>query len=334
MAETKRTRDYPTCYANGYNGTGVDIVKGYVLKDDATNLDGVALATASTDTIVGVSTQTMTSLHTDSYQSDGKALVYSGGVIAKGDLLTVDSTSRVVKASAPSTTAQNYVGRAVTAAGAAGVLVEVELFKVQQSWVGASTVATRTALKALAAADRYNGQLVLVQEDGSLWRFNSTSTQVEDTADELVQGPSAGTGKWIRADKAFILKVPVSYANTDALAIETIPAGMTLKLTAHPFWEITTGFDGGSSSANGISTSLTGFDTKGDLLGGASGELTAAIGTAGIKAGTEGGELNDLTGFKAMLFVAGTEIRYDRITSAYTAGAGFVCIPVVQMQNA
>ncbi|MFA5053420.1 MAG: capsid cement protein, partial [Parcubacteria group bacterium] len=274
MAETKRTRDYVSCYENGYNGSGTDIVAGYVLKDDATNLDGVALATASTDTLVGVSTETMTDGMTTSYQMDGVVKVYSGGVIAKGDLLTVDSTSRVVKASAPSTTAQNYVGRAKTAAGAAGVLVEVVLFKVQQSWVGASTVATRTALKSLAAADRYNGQLVLVQEDGSLWRFNSTSTQVEDTADELVQTPGAGTGRWVRADKAFVMKVPCSKDSTDALAIETIPAGMTLKLTAHPWWEVTTGFTGGSSSAIGISTSLTGYDTKGDLLGGASGELT------------------------------------------------------------
>jgi len=332
MAETKRTRDYPTCYANGYNGTGTAIVKGYVLKDDATNTDGVALATASTDTIVGISTETMTDAMTTSYQSDGKALVYSGGVIAKGDLLTVDSTSRVVKASAPSTTAQNYVGRAVTAAGAAGVLVEVELFKVQQSWIGASTVATRTALKALAAADRYNGQLVLVQEDNSLWRFNSASSATEDTADELVQTPGAGTGRWIRADKAFVLRIPISYANTDAQAIETIPAAMTLRLAGLPYWDVTTGWTGGTASAIGISTSLTGYDTKGDVLGGATGDLAATL-VDGVHVGTIGGEM-DFTGFNEMLLVAGTEIRFDRITSAYTAGAGYVCIPVMLNHDA
>jgi hypothetical protein len=335
MGEQRTARDYPTCYRDGYNGTGSDISKGYVLKDDGTNYQGVALASAASDVIVGVSTETMTDGMTTSFQAEGKVLCLSGGVISAGQRLVADATGRVVAASAPSSTAfSNYVGRAVTAATGAAEWVEVELELGSQAFVGLATVATRAALKAIAAANRYEGMQVVVQSDYSHWVFDSDSTQVEDTADELVQQPSAGSGRWIRADKSFVMKIPIGFADTDALAIETIPAGMTLKLVSHPWWEVTTGWTGGVAAAIGISTSLTGYDTKGDLLGGAGGDVTATLGTAGIKAGTEGGELNDLTGFRAMLFVAATEIRFDRINDVFAAGAGFVCVPVVQMQNA
>ena len=195
----------------------------------------------------------------------------------------------------------------------------------------ASTVADRTALKAIAAAARYDGQTVLVRSDNALFTFEASNTGTTDTAEQLLIEPDAGTGAWVRADKAFIMRIPVGYADTDGEAIETIPAGFALRLSGFPFWDITTGFTGGSSSAIGISTNITGYETGGDLLGGASGELTAVIGTAGIKAGTLGGELDDHVGFQALALVAGSEIQFDRIASVYTAGAGFACIPVVQM---
>lgn len=327
MAETKRTRDYPTCYANGYNGTGSTIAAHYVLKDDATNLDGVALATASTDTILGISTESMTDKTTASYQSDGKALVYSGGVIAKGDLLTVDSTSRVVKASAPSTTAQNYVGRAVTAAGSAGLLVEVELFKVQQSWIGASTVANRTALKAIAAADRYNGQLVIVQSDRSSWVFNSASS-ASDTTENLVCTPGAGTGRWMRSDKVVDLKLTVSKDNTDAETLFTVPVGFRLALLKS-FWEPTADWTGGSSSAVGLSSDQTApaLNTKGDILGGAGGDVAAGLLAAAVITGTIGAKM----AAPAAVLLAGKVIRFDRITSAFAAGTGFAHVIVEQI---
>lgn len=194
----------------------------------------------------------------------------------------------------------------------------------------ASTVADRTALKAIAAASRYEGQTVLVQSDNSMWTFEAANTATTDTAEQLLIEPTAGTGAWVRADKAFIMQVPISYANTDGQAIETIPAGFALRLTGMPFWQVTTGFTGGSSSAIGISSNITGYEVAGDLLGGATGDVAATL-VAGLAAGTIGDELDDHAGFHALLLVAASEIQFDRITSVFTAGAGYVCIPVVQM---
>jgi hypothetical protein len=194
------------------------------------------------------------------------------------------------------------------------------------------TVATKTALKALTSAGRAEGMLAMVQADGSMWRYSTTSTAVEDTADELVQTPAdaPSTGRWLRADKAFVMKIPIAFDTADGTAIETIPAGFALRLAGFPYWEVTTGFTGGSSSAIGVSTNISGYETGGDLLGGATGDVAATL-VAGDVAGTLGGELDDNVGFQALLFTAASEIQFDAITSAFTAGAGFVCVPVVQV---
>lgn len=191
----------------------------------------------------------------------------------------------------------------------------------------AGTFATRAALKALIAAHRADGMLAMVASDGSLWRFLGSSAVAGDEAGELVLAPDAGSGRWYRADKAFVMRLPFAAALADAAVLLTVPEGFALRLTGHPYWEVTVAFTGGSSSAIGVSSSITGYTTKGDLLGGATGDVAATLG-AGIAAGTQGGELDDNVGFHAMLFEEGTTIRYDEITSAFTAGSGFVCIPV------
>lgn len=330
MGMALRTRTTLTCFANGYNGTGAEIAKGLVLKDDATNVDGVALATAGTDTFVGISVEAMSDGYTTSYQSDGKALVLSGGVIAKGDLLTVDATSRVVKASAPSTTAQNYIGRAVTATGGAGEYVEVELWKVQQSWIGASTVATKAALKAIATASRYAGQLVTVQADNSTWIFVAASTAA-DTTETLVLTPAAGTGRWIRHDKVVDLKLAVTKDTADAAVLFTVPAGMRLALAAAPFWEPATDWTGGVASAIGLSSDQTApaLNTKGDLLGGAGGDVAAGMTAAAVFTGTIGAKV----AAPACVLLPGKKILFDRINSAFTAGTGFAHVPVVLLAS-
>jgi hypothetical protein len=86
-------------------------------------------------------------------------------------------------------------------------------------------------------------------------------------------------------------------------------------------WEVTTGFTGGSSSAIGISSDATGWSTKGDLLGGAGGDVTATLGTAKKAIAGTAGAMGG-----ALLIPSTKIIRFDRITSAYTAGAGFVRI--------
>jgi hypothetical protein len=196
--------------------------------------------------------------------------------------------------------------------------------------VGASQnsgVADKAALSAIAAASRFDGMLVMVRADGSLWRFDAAGTATEDEGQELVIAPDAGTGRWLAADKHKTLKLPFSFADADGHALLTVPAGFVLRLAGFPFWDITTSFSGGSSSAIGVSTDVTGYTTEGDLLGGATGDVEAAL-TAGVRAGTLGGELDDHVGFQALALIEGDVIEYDEITSAFTAGAGFVCIPV------
>lgn len=202
--------------------------------------------------------------------------------------------------------------------------------------VGASEssgVADKAALSAIAAASRHNGMLVLVRDDGSLWRFDSSDATAEDEAQELVIAPDAGTGRWLRADKTAILKLPIGFGTADGEAILTVPAGFALRYAGLPFWEVTTAWTGGSSSAIGVSTNVSGYDTAGDVLGGAAGNVLADL-TAGVQPGTIGAEMDNLTDLQAQVFVEDDEFQFDRITSAFTAGAGFVCLPVHIMRVA
>lgn len=190
-----------------------------------------------------------------------------------------------------------------------------------------ATRATRAAVKAIAAANRFDGQLVMVLTDNSLWRFNASSALADDTAQELALEPDAGTGCWIRADKTFVMKIPVAFGMADGATIETVPEGMALRLAGVPYWEVTTPWSGGSSSAIGISSNKTGFTAAGAVLGGAAGDVEATL-VAGIAAGTIGTGFDSLAEHQAALFEEGDTLTYEEITSAFTAGAGFVCLPV------
>lgn len=210
------------------------------------------------------------------------------------------------------------------------IYVQAGLAVTGPSGLGASFssgVATKAALSAIVAAGRFAGMLVMVRADGSMWRFDSSSTADEDEGQELVIAPDAGSGRWIANDKFKILKIPVDYSMSDADVILTVPADMLLRLAALPYWEVTTGFTGGSSSAIGVSTSLTGYEVQGDFHGGASGDVAGTL-IAGVMLGTIGDELGDVTGMNAMFFVEADELQFDAITSAFTAGAGFICVPV------
>lgn len=187
--------------------------------------------------------------------------------------------------------------------------------------------ADKDDLASLGPAFRVDGMLSTLASDRSTWVFVLGLATAEDEARELLIAPDSGSGRWVRADKAFVMKVPISFANTDNQAIETMPEGFALRLGGFPYWEITTPFAGGTASAIGISTSVTGYDTEGDILGGATGDTTA-VESAGIAAGTLGGELDDHVGFQALLLEEGQAFRYNRIVDAYTSGAGYFCQPV------
>lgn len=134
------------------------------------------------------------------------------------------------------------------------------------------------------------------------------------------QGTMAADGTWSRNISAnFALKLAVAYTTADAAVLLTVPTGKRL-LLERIFWEVITGFSGGSSSAIGLSSSQTGYTTKGDLLGGASGDVAATL-VAGVKGGTLGA---DFGSNGIILLEPASTIRFDRITSVFTAGAGYV----------
>lgn len=182
-------------------------------------------------------------------------------------------------------------------------------------------VATVTALKGLSADIREEGDIRIVTADGSMWRFSAAST-LADTTETFVLVPTAGTGRWLRVDKCVDIKMPIAFGTADAAVLFTVPVGMKL-LVEQMFWEITTSFAGGSSSAIGASSSATVHSTKGDLLGGATGDVAAAItSTIGITQGTIGVSYSAAP--KMVTLSAGETIRFDRITDAFTSGAGFI----------
>lgn len=203
-----------------------------------------------------------------------------------------------------------------------------------------TNVATRAALKAVAAANRVTGQMAMIATDGSLWRFDGASAAAADGADMVTIVPTAGSGRWIRADKEFVLKLPIAFGTADAAVLFTTPAGFCLRPTGMPWWEVVAGFTGGSSSTIGISSTNihADFTVKGDILGGAAGDAAATL-VAGQIPGTYGDAFNDadvstntqlVTLHRCIIDEAKT-IRFDRITSAFTAGSGNFCWPVSLM---
>lgn len=234
-----------------------------------------------------------------------------------------------------SSTTASVAGRVLDYDSAANrVLVQVGAAITGPTGAGSifGSVADRAALAAVAAAVRQDGQTVLVRSDGSLWTFIAAETASIDGAttatSHLVIAPDAGTGRWVRARTSFTMKIAIDKTMTDAAVLCTVPAGYCLKIADDPHWDVVTGWTGGSSSAIGISTSNAAGSTKGDILGGASGDVTATLGTAGIKAGTIGGKMGTVANRRALLLVAADTLRFDRITDAFTAGAGYVEIPV------
>lgn len=185
---------------------------------------------------------------------------------------------------------------------------------------------TKAALKALPSDARFQGMEALVLADRSRWYFD-TALAVSDTTDNVLMTPDGGTGRWVRADNAFVMKLPIAFGLADNAVIFTVPEGFALRLTGLPYWETTTGWSGGSSSTIGVSSSRTGFTADGSLLGGAAGDVAATL-VAGIQAGTIGVGLDSLAEIQAGLFEEADTIIYNEITSAFTAGEGFVCIPV------
>jgi hypothetical protein len=194
----------------------------------------------------------------------------------------------------------------------------------------AGTFDTVTALKALGAKNRVDGMLARTI-DGRVWRFKLSSSLTGD--DQLVATPAAGSGRWLLEPGVYRLQLAIGFATADAAVLLTLPAGCVLEPLEF-YWTITADWTGGSSSAIGVSSAKTGYSTKGDLLGGATGNVLADLTVAlSPQKGTIGAGFDTLAK-RRTLFVATDNIRFDRITSAFTAGAGAVNALVRVHQNA
>lgn len=191
---------------------------------------------------------------------------------------------------------------------------------------GMTPIANMAALQALAATSISDGQVFLLQTDGSLWRYAAASVLTTDTSGPFLvaTATAAGAGAFLRVDREVNLLLPATFANADASVLWTVPTGFIVQIGV-PYWHITTTFAGGSSSAIGLSSSNAGCSTKGDLLGGASGDVTATLVSTGAWAkGTVGAKI----GKPAVTLVAADAIRYDQITSTYTSGVGVASVPI------
>lgn len=132
------------------------------------------------------------------------------------------------------------------------------------------------------------------------------------------------TNRVTNGGEVYQARVAISSDTADAEVLYTVPANLSAVLLLAAFWEVTTTFSGGSSSAIGLSSSLAPHDTAGDILGGATGDVAATLVSTGgaWKQGTVGTSLSAAP--KLVVLTAGSTIKFNRITSAFTAGAGYV----------
>jgi hypothetical protein len=181
---------------------------------------------------------------------------------------------------------------------------------------GVSMLFTVAQLKALSVGDHVPGEEFTLT-DGRVFYYNSTSVLAGD--DIFVIAPTTGAGRYLLCP-GFVADIPIaiSFANTDAQVLATLPAGMVF-LGGRSYWEITADWTGGTSSAIGLSSGQAPHNTKGDLLGGGSGDVAATLVASGGKLlGTIGADVA-----AGVLLKPAATIRFDRITSAFTAGTGF-----------
>lgn len=198
----------------------------------------------------------------------------------------------------------------------------------------AALVATVAELKTIPADRRVDGMRAIIAADNSRWRFHGTSALTGD--DLLVIAPSAGSGVWLREPGGVDLKIPIAFGTLDAAVLFTAQAGQRFWLQSAA-WEVTADFTGGASSAIGLSSNKatpTAWTTKGDILGGATGDVAATLTAAnGLNVGTIGTDMDTLAKIRGLILVSGNTIKFDRITSAFTAGTGFVHLMGILLNN-
>lgn len=201
----------------------------------------------------------------------------------------------------------------------------------------AGQLSSLTELKALRVGIETIGQSAWLA-DGSQWVYSLASTL--DGDDVLVVQPTgsalrpAPAGRWLRAAGPTTLMLPISSGTPDATILLTIPAGCLLRPKEFS-WRVAADFTGGASSAIGVSSSnKAGYTTKGDLLGGAAGDVAGTlVASSGLSApGTIGAQWGTIA-LRRPFWKPTETFRFDRITSAFASGSGFVLAAVDVLQN-
>lgn len=213
-------------------------------------------------------------------------------------------------------------------------------------------VATLAALKAIESIDgvststrpRYmtlpSGRTESVRAlAGRLFYWHPTSELTAD--DQLVVIPddrnmavdtalaASLPGRWLAVPGQIVnLALAFTKDTADGATLYTVPTGANI-LILSSYWEVTTGFSGGSSSAIGLASDQTGHTTAGDLLGGSGGDVAATLVAGDYIEGTLGTDLTN-----PIVIKAGKLITFERIASAFTAGVGSAHIVAVVLSNA
>lgn len=201
-------------------------------------------------------------------------------------------------------------------------------------WIGSIleglTGLTLDEAKAYPAADRtdMSGQIIVI--DGFPWQISETSELTAD--DVLIAEFDEGDGRLLRMPGFCELSFDFTFATADAAVLYTMPTGAYF-VPLDFYWSVTTPFTGGSSSAIGVSTTKSGMTTKGDLLGGAAGDVEATLIEGSHILGTIGAKWDAVSERRQIW--APTEIfRHDHITSVFTAGEGAVKVYGILLANA
>jgi hypothetical protein len=185
--------------------------------------------------------------------------------------------------------------------------------------------ATKALLVAELATDRLDGNQYNV-ESGGAWQYIAAGTAV-DASQNMVLAPYDGVGCYVLMPGELDLTLPFTFATADATVLFTVPTNARIEIL-RGFWQVTTGFTGGASAAIGASSSNAGYATKGDLLGGAAGDVAATLVVGNTIPGTVGAKFAG-----GVILVAGDTIKFNAITSAFTAGAGYLHLAVNILEN-
>ena len=189
---------------------------------------------------------------------------------------------------------------------------------------------SRAAIKLIKPNDarRAHGNEIAC-DDGSRWKYNKDcAITVTATMSEFIMQPDdlPGTGRWLRREGFADLKFAIGFATADATVLATLPTGCTLR-SLGGYWEPTTSFSGGASSAIGLSGPSP-HNSKGDLLGGSGGDVAAALTAGAMRRATVGTDQA-----AGIMLTAGDTIKFDQVVSAFTAGAGYVHLQVQIILN-